>query len=77
MKVRTPATLAAIAALALGAAACGDDEGSGTASSASASQSQPEPVAQVDALSGRSTAVTLDGGFVKALTASSTPAPPC
>jgi hypothetical protein len=67
MKLRTPATLAAIATLALGAAACGSDEAS-SASSASSSQSQPEPVAKVDALSGRSTAVTLDAGFVKALT---------
>jgi hypothetical protein len=65
MNRRIPATLAAIASLSLGAAACGSDDSS---SSSSSSKSQPEPVAKVDALSGRSTAVTLDGGFVKALT---------
>jgi hypothetical protein len=65
MKLRIPATLAAVGALALGAAACGDDD---TASPNSSSQARPEPVAQVDSLSGRSTAVTLDAGFVDALT---------
>jgi hypothetical protein len=65
MKPRIPAILAATAALALGAAACGsDDESSGASSSATT----PKPVAQVDALSGKSTAVTLDAGFVQALT---------
>jgi hypothetical protein len=69
MKLRTPATIAAVAALALGAAACGDDSTSGSDSaSSSQGQAQPEPVAQVDALTGRSTAVTLDAGFVDALT---------
>jgi hypothetical protein len=67
MKLRTPATVAAVATLALGAAACGSDESS-SGSSASSSRSQPDPVAKVDALSGRSTAVTLDAGFVQALT---------
>jgi hypothetical protein len=67
MKLRTPATLAALAALALGAAACGDDSTS-SSDSGSSSQAAPEPVAQVDSLSGRSTAVTLDAGFVDALT---------
>ncbi len=67
MKPRIPATLAAIAALALGAAACGDDESSSGSSSGSSS-SATKPVAKVDALSGKSTAVTLDAGFVKALT---------
>ena len=52
----------AAAALALGVAACGsDDESSSTPTS-------PDPVAQVDQLSGRATAVTLDAGFVEALT---------
>jgi hypothetical protein len=50
----------AVAALSLGVAACGDDE-------QSSSPTRPDPVAQVDQLSGRATAVTLDGGFVEAL----------
>ena len=70
--------LAACAAMAFGAAACGDDEEETTSSNGSAAQEQskPEPVAQVDALTGRSTAVTLDAGFVEALTTLKvTPAP--
>jgi hypothetical protein len=52
--------LLAAAALSLGVAACGsDDEPS--------SPSRPDPVAQVDQLSGRATAVALDAGFVQAL----------
>jgi hypothetical protein len=50
----------AAAALSFGVAACGDDE-------QSSSPTRPDPVAQVDQLSGRATAVTLDGGFVEAL----------
>ena len=64
MKFRTAGV---IAALALGATACSSEETS-SSSSSSTSQSQSEPVAKVDALSGRSTAVTLDSGFVDALT---------
>jgi hypothetical protein len=64
MTLRTPAVLATTAALAFGAAACGDDSGSGDSASES---SRPDPVAQIDALTGRSTAVELDGGFVGAL----------
>ncbi len=72
-------SLAAVAALALGAAACGDDEES-TASSTTEKQTQaaakPEPVAKIDTLSGRSTAVALDAGFAQALqTLKLTPAP--
>jgi hypothetical protein len=52
--------LLAAAALSLGVAACGDDE-------QSSSPTRPDPVAQVDQLSGRTTAVTLDAGFVEAL----------
>ena len=69
MHLRTPAVLATAAALALGATACGsEDSSSSSGSSASASTKQAKPVAQVDQLSGRSTAVTLDAGFVDALT---------
>jgi hypothetical protein len=53
----------AAAALALGAAACGSDD----ESSSTTTPTSPDPVAQVDQLSGRATAVTLDGGFVEAL----------
>ena len=52
--------LLAAATLSFGVAACGgDDEPS--------SPTRPDPVAQVDRLSGRTTAVTLDAGFVEAL----------
>jgi hypothetical protein len=70
MKLRTPATLAATALLAFGAAACGSDdndaENQGGAAAAEA-QAQPEPVAQIEELDGRDTAVALDSGFVEAL----------
>ena len=70
--IRSLAAMAAVAMLALGAAACGDDEGSAAAQTAS----KPEPVAQIDALSGQKTEVTLDPGFVEALgTLKLTPAP--
>ena len=77
MRLRTPATIAAVVMLAFGAAACGDDEDSSSGSaSQSQSQAQPDPVAQIDQLTGRTTAVTLDGGFVEALTSLKlTPAP--
>jgi hypothetical protein len=69
---RSMAVLATAGLLALGAAACGDDDES-TASNAA---SNPEPVAQIDALSGQKTEVTLDSGFVDALgTLKLTPAP--
>jgi hypothetical protein len=64
MPRKTLAVLAATSALALGAAACGSDDSSGTASAGTAA---PKPVAQIDELSGRSTAVKLDTGFVSAL----------
>jgi hypothetical protein len=68
MRFHLPAILLSGVALALGVAACGGDDDAAT--------SPPKPVAQVDQLSGRSTAVMLDGGFVKALqTLELTPAP--
>ncbi len=67
MHLRTPAVLATVAALSLGATACGSDETS-SSSSAAASTKQAEPVAKIDSLTGKSTAVTLDAGFVEALT---------
>jgi hypothetical protein len=60
---RTMATMASVAMLAAGLAACGDDE-----DAASPAASAPEPVAQIDSLTGKSTALTLDAGFVDALT---------
>jgi hypothetical protein len=75
MKTRTPALLAATAALALGAAACGSSDDNGSRAS-TAPKAAPTPAAQIDQLSGRSTAVALDAGFVKALGALElTPAP--
>jgi hypothetical protein len=70
MHLRTPAVLAAAAALALGATACGSDESSVSSSGSSGSSSgeQAKPVADVPQLTGKSTAVTLDAGFVDALT---------
>jgi len=69
MHIRTPAILAATAALALGAAACGsDDEATSSSSGSSGSSQQAKPVADIPSLSGKSTAVTLDSGFVDALT---------
>ena len=63
---------ALVAVLGLGAAACGDDDEQGGTTSAAA----PEPVAQIDPVNGRTTAVALDQGFVDALgTLKLTPAP--
>ena len=75
--LRTMATLAAVSTLALGAAACGDDDTTtGSQTNGSQTASKPEPVAQINSLSGRSTAVALDAGFVEALgTLKLTPAP--
>ncbi len=70
MTTKTPLALLAAAALALGTAACGGDDGAsadpGEATAAQTS-ARPEPVAKIDALSGRSTSVALDAGFVEAL----------
>ena len=60
-----PLIIAAIAAVSLGTAACGSDDSS--SSSSNASTGQTKPVADVGSLTGRSTAVTLDAGFVDAL----------
>ena len=68
MRLRTPATLAATVALALGASACGgDNEAESAATEDTRPASQPEAVAQIDQLTGRTTAVALDANFVKAL----------
>ena len=54
--------LAAAALLMLPLAACGTDT-----AKAEEEDTTPEPVAQIDALTGKTTAVQLDAGFVKAL----------
>ena len=56
------ATLASVALLAVPLAACSTD------SSASTGSSAPQAVAVIDSLSGESTAIALDTGFVDALT---------
>ena len=75
MNLRLPASIAAAGALAFTAAACGSSSSSDTSSSSSSGTSSsaaaapaPKPVAKIDALTGASTKVTLDAGFVKALT---------
>ena len=79
MNYRLPAVLAASVALSLGAAACGDDEESSSAStgaSSTAAAATQEPAASIPSIPGGQTAVTLDAGFVEALTALKvTPAP--
>jgi hypothetical protein len=65
------AVLALGATLTLGLAACGsnDTETTGTGSNSSSENTQPSPAAQIDTLSGKQTAVTLDPGFLEGLTA--------
>ena len=75
MRLATPAAIATCAALALGVGACGSDSSTDSGSTA-ATAAKPKPAAQIDQLTGRSTAVALDGGFVEALTSLKlTPAP--
>ena len=63
---RTLASIAGLALLAVPLAACSSDNGS--SNSSSASQSAPKPVASLDDLSkGKTTAIKLDAGFLKAL----------
>ncbi len=73
MNVKIPSALLATAALAFGAAACGSDDNSSSSSTStpaasSSAKKTPEPAAKIDSLTGTSTKVTLDAGFVKALT---------
>ncbi len=68
MNARQPLAVFATAALALGAAACGGSPQTDKAPAAPAAQKEtPKPVAQIDQLTGRTTAVALDAGFVEAL----------
>src|SRR4051794_38535551 len=71
MHTKKLVAIAATATLALGAAACGGNDQTATTPKAAVT-----PVAKIPTLSGQDTAVTLDGGFVKALgTLKLTPAP--
>jgi len=79
MYLKTLAAAGATIALAVGTAACGSSDDTSTTSSTNGSttaKAAPSPVAQIPALTGKDTAVTLDSGFVKALgTLKLTPAP--
>jgi len=71
MNLRLPSALLVAGALAFTAAACGDDDEKTTSNSTGAASSEkgtPEPAAKIDDLTGTSTKVTLDAGFVEALT---------
>jgi hypothetical protein len=76
---KTLVALAATTALALGATACGssnDDTSTTPGSTASTNTEAVKPVAEIPALTGKDTAVTLDSGFVEALgSLKLTPAP--
>ena len=67
LKTRSFAAFGAVAVLALGASACGSD--SEPKASGSEKQEQVKPVAEVPNVTGDTTKVTLDAGFVEALTA--------
>jgi hypothetical protein len=64
---KTVAAIALVAATSLSAAACGSSDDTAPASSSAAPA--PKPVAAIDSLTGNTTQVTLDQGFVDALTA--------
>ena len=71
-KTRKGLAVAALAATAsFSLAACGSDDSSSSSSSSSESTkvAAPKPVASIDSLTGNMTQVTLDQGFVDALTA--------
>ena len=73
MFIRKSAIFATTAAIALGIGACGGDEEATTpastpaAESAQSAEATPEPVAQIDELTGRTTAVALEPSFLEAL----------
>lgn len=76
MNLRLPIALMLAAVMAFAVAACGDDEESGNTASGASTEQSAEPVAQIDNLTGRTTAVALDSGFVSALESLElTPAP--
>src|SRR5262249_28583835 len=76
MYLKTLAALAATATVALGASACGSSSDDSAPAKAPAATTAVNPVATIPTPSGKDTAVTLDGGFVKALgSLKLTPAP--
>ena len=60
---------ASIGIVAFGVTACGDDSDTDDSTGTSSSASAPKPVASIDAVTGKSTAIALDAGFTDALTA--------
>ncbi len=62
------AAVAIVATTSLSLAACGTDDEAANASSSSTEQKAPKPVAAIDSLTGNTTQITLDQGFVDALT---------
>jgi hypothetical protein len=64
---KTIAAVALVASASLSVAACGTSDDTSNASS-STKASAPKPVAAIDSLTGNNTQVTLDQGFVDALT---------
>ncbi len=77
IKKNTSIALLSTGVLAFGVAACGGDDKESTSSTTSSSSSQTaKPLAEVPSLTGETTAVKLDQGFVDALTSLKvTPAP--
>ncbi|MBE2319948.1 hypothetical protein DVA67_028540 [Solirubrobacter sp. CPCC 204708] len=76
MHLKRLAATAATIALAATATACGGEDETTAATTTGTTQSKPAPLADIPSLSGRSTAVTLDAGFVDALgSLKLTPAP--
>ncbi len=61
------AAAAMVAATSLSVAACGSTDESAAASSSASEEKAPRPVAAIDSLTGNSTTITLDQGFVDAL----------
>ncbi|MDQ3632658.1 MAG: hypothetical protein M3417_15585 [Actinomycetota bacterium] len=68
MTFRTPVALLVTTALAFGAAACGSDETGSAGGGSAGGDAATKPVAEVENLTGKMTEVTLDEGFVEALT---------
>ena len=65
---KTVAAIALVVTTGLSAAACGSSDEDTTPASSSAAPA-PKPVASIDSLTGNTTQITLDKGFVDALTA--------
>jgi hypothetical protein len=76
MPFKTLVAVGSTAVLAFGAAACGSSDSTSSTTATAAAQAKAKPAAQIPTLTGVDTAVTLDSGFVGALTTLKlTPAP--